>query len=370
MRPSLGWMMRFFQSFICGDTASMPPLALTFDVTRKCNLHCRHCRLHSPLAPPLEDAPGSDFPLDQFHALCRDAKAWGVIKIIFIGEGEPLLHPGLTEMVAAAKETGFQVILLTNGTLLQAHHAEVFVKAGLDELRISLWASDEEEFRALYPGSNPKLFHRALAGARLLAAAKRERRSPWPRVILHRPIESRFFRRIDGTLRLARETGCEAVSFSPLKPLLPRDQEHMLSPAQEQELRPLLVEVGRKARAAGLEHNIKEVLFRFAIGRAVWEKLPCYIGWTNTRIRVNGDVVPCDTCNWVMGNINRQPLRDIWNGPEYREFRRLGRRLGGIGAGGRACICDFCCHILGHARIHRVLKWVPGADKTPQEART
>jgi radical SAM protein with 4Fe4S-binding SPASM domain len=57
-------------------------------------------------------------------------------------------------------------------------------------------------------------------------------------------------------------------------------------------------------------------------------------------IHVNGDVVPC--CRdpkgiEVMGNIFRESLDEIWNGPRYREFRaRIQRDQGGVG------ICRLC----------------------------
>ena len=85
-------------------------------------------------------------------------------------------HPGLPEMVAGAKAAGCQVALLTNGTLLNVRLAEEFIKAGLDELRISLWAANEEQYRVLNPGTRPEMFHRALEGVRSMAAAKREAR--------------------------------------------------------------------------------------------------------------------------------------------------------------------------------------------------
>ena len=368
MRPSVGWQLRFLSGLLRGDTAKTPPFTMVVDVTRRCNLNCLHCRLHSPLAPaPQQDQAAPDFPMDIFLALCREAKAWGIRKVFFLGEGEPLLHPGLPEMVAAAKAAGCRVELLTNGTLLNPHLAHQFITAGLDELRVTLWASDEEEYRSLNPGTKPEMFHRTLAGVRT-AAARREKRRSVPWIVLHRPIEPRFFRMLEGTVDLARKLGCDEVSFSPLKPLLPQDEDRLLKPQEELELAQILTHAGRKAQAAGLAHNTTEVLQRLRIGRAVWEKLPCYIGWIDVRIRVNGDVVPCDTCHWVMGNVQREGIREIWNNPAFREFRRISRRPDGIVASGRHCLCDFCCHAITNARLHRLLRWFAPVAAALQKA--
>ena len=237
VKPSIGWQLRFLKGFLSGNTAKAPPFAMVVDVTERCNLNCLHCRRHSPLAAGSSGGPGgADFPLDRFLELCREAKAWGVRKVFLIGEGEPLLHPGLVEMMAAAKAAGCRVKLLTNGTLLDPRLAEEFIKAGLDELRVSLWASNEEEYRALNPGIRPEMFHRALEGVRSVAAARRERQSARPWIVVHRPIDPRFFRRIEGTLDLARQLGADAVSFSPVKPLLPQDLDRLLTDDEEQEL--------------------------------------------------------------------------------------------------------------------------------------
>ena len=170
------------------------------------------------------------------------------------------------------------------------------------------------------------MFHRALEGVRSVAAARRQRQSALPWIVVHRPIDPRFMRRIEGTLDLARQLGADAVSFSPVKPMLPQDLDRLLTDEEEQELVRLLPRLARQARAAGLDDNTGELLKRLQIGRAVWEKLPCYIGWLDMRLRVNGDVVPCDTCKWVMGNIYRHGIREIWNSPAYRDFRRISRR--------------------------------------------
>ena len=59
------------------------------------------------------------------------------------------------------------------------------------------------------------MFHRALEGVRSVAAARRQRQSALPRIVVHRPIDPRFIRRIGGTLDLARQLGADAVLFPP-----------------------------------------------------------------------------------------------------------------------------------------------------------
>ena len=93
--------------------------------------------------------------------------------------------------------------------------------------------------------------------------------------------------------------------------MLPQDLDRLLTDEEEQELVRLLPHIARQARAAGLDDNTGELLKRLQIGRAVWEKQPCYIGWIDMRLRVNGDVVPCDTCQ--LGHGEHSPPRHPGN---------------------------------------------------------
>ncbi len=157
MRPSIGWKAGFLRDFLRGNVAEVPPFTLAVDVTGRCNLRCLHCRAHSPQAEREKGRAVSDFPLDRFLGLCREAASLGIRKIVLIGEGEPLLHPGIIHMVAAAKAASCYTVLLTNGTLL-SRSARELIRAGLDELRVSLWVTDADEYRSLYPGSSPNHF--------------------------------------------------------------------------------------------------------------------------------------------------------------------------------------------------------------------
>ena len=107
--------------------------------------------------------------------------------MILIGEGGALSLTGLVEMIAVARRAGDQVVMLTNGTLLEPRLAAEFIRAGLDELRVSLWASDAEEIRCPEPGVRPEMFHRALEGVRSVAAARRQRQSALPWIVVRRP---------------------------------------------------------------------------------------------------------------------------------------------------------------------------------------
>jgi radical SAM protein with 4Fe4S-binding SPASM domain len=158
-------------------------------------------------------------------------------------------------------------------------------------------------------------------------------------------------------LEVARETGVDAVSFSPFKPMGQPAEHEDFSCAEAAELERVLKSLMGKAKQLAIQTNVPEVLSRYAIGKQVWEKHPCYIGWVDARIQVNGDVSPCNTCKIVIGNIRESRLREIWNSASCQEFRKIGRTRRTNRQLAESCFCEFCCHVLTNARIDRFLGW-------------
>ena len=74
-------------------------------------------------------------------------------KIIFGGFGEPLLHPGIADMVARVKPLSTSVELITNATLLTPGISKELITAGLDVLWISLDGATPENYADIRLGA-------------------------------------------------------------------------------------------------------------------------------------------------------------------------------------------------------------------------
>ena len=105
---------------------------LYIEPTTKCNLNCKMCFRHTWF-----DEPICDLSLDDYrHVLATMPKS--VETIFFGGMGEPLFHKDIMEMIRLAAETGAEVELLTNGTLLTEEMIHGILNAGLSRLWISI----------------------------------------------------------------------------------------------------------------------------------------------------------------------------------------------------------------------------------------
>ena len=79
---------------------------------------------------------------EEIEKVVRACLPLGLDKVRLTG-GEPLLRPGLAELVSRLSDLGVDLALTTNGSLLR-RHADALSSAGLKRVTISLDAIDEE----------------------------------------------------------------------------------------------------------------------------------------------------------------------------------------------------------------------------------
>jgi heme d1 biosynthesis radical SAM protein NirJ len=114
-----------------GATGSVKPVVI-WNLTRTCNLKCRHCYTTSADVP----FPG-ELSHDQAMAVLDDLKGFGIPALILSG-GEPLSRFDFFPLAERAKELGFRHLSLsTNGTKL-AENIDRIADLGFDYVGISL----------------------------------------------------------------------------------------------------------------------------------------------------------------------------------------------------------------------------------------
>lgn len=86
-----------------------PPLVWELNPSGICNLKCHFC---------LYPDGKSLMPKEQFFNLVDQAKINGAKAIIVAGDGEPLVHPKIEELLYYVRDSGLDLYLFTNGTLI------------------------------------------------------------------------------------------------------------------------------------------------------------------------------------------------------------------------------------------------------------
>lgn len=130
--------------------------AVSWNITRLCNLKCTHCYLPAGFVDTNEFPSGyyRDTELTQsqcFRVIDEIAEINPNILLILTG-GEPLLRPDILKVSDYAARTGFLVVMGTNGVLLNDEMVQRMSDHGVAGAGISLDAVDpvnHDKFRGM-----------------------------------------------------------------------------------------------------------------------------------------------------------------------------------------------------------------------------
>lgn len=131
------------------------PYLIAVNLTRRCNLACVHCYMDAEQRSKAAPGELSDAEL---HSLFTEIGKRAPGTILVLTGGEPLMHPGLPELVSAGARHGLRVVLGTNGVLLREPMTRRLKEAGLEGMGISLDSVDaarHDAFRGV-PGAFAK----------------------------------------------------------------------------------------------------------------------------------------------------------------------------------------------------------------------
>jgi SynChlorMet cassette radical SAM/SPASM protein ScmF len=182
----------------------VPPLtSLYVYAAGSCNLACRHCWIVPKFQP---DGDGGPYiKLEYVEKAIREAKPLGLRSVKLTG-GEPTLHPHFRELVTLINDAELDIIIETNGTLIDGDLAKFLKQTSrVCFISVSLDGATAEAHDALraVPGS----YDRAVRGIQNLVLARLR-----PQVIctLHRGNVSEMAQ----VVTLAEELGCGSVKFN------------------------------------------------------------------------------------------------------------------------------------------------------------
>jgi heme b synthase len=136
---------------------------VAWEVTRRCNLACVHCRASSDCGP----YEGELDTQESFQLIDQIA---GVGKpVVILTGGEPLLRQDIFEIAARGHGKGLRMVLATNGTLVTEATVRRMIEVGIQRVSVSLDGRDAEShdvFRSV-----PGAFTGAMAGIEALRLA-------------------------------------------------------------------------------------------------------------------------------------------------------------------------------------------------------
>lgn len=150
------------------------PRMVILDILNICNLRCSHC-------PQKELTKAEGFKptfldLKLFEKIINEISCHDVDLIRFTGDGEPLLHKNILEMIAFAKsKTKAKINLTTNGLLLSDKISKFLLNLPIDFIDVSIDAHTENTYKQIRRGGD---FNKLLSNVDRLIKLKSEANSP------------------------------------------------------------------------------------------------------------------------------------------------------------------------------------------------
>jgi radical SAM protein with 4Fe4S-binding SPASM domain len=273
------------------------PLDVSLELTWRCNFRCRHCYIPDFHAPENVSAP-------RLLELLEELAEMGTLFLALTG-GEPLLRRDWDVIARRARELGFQVTLLTNGSLIDERSADT-----LAELAVQVQVS--------FHSSDPVVFDRVTArtgsAARVLEGVKRLHDRGVP-VELKVPVSRLNPDSASDVPRLAEALGVEARVHT------------TIAAAKDGDLAPLELRLPAPdaVRIAGGPDTGCPVPDEAADHPAGDGPL-CAAGVRYANITAAGDVLACNILPGPAGNINLASFREIWErSPRLQRIRAIRR---------------------------------------------
>ncbi len=138
---------------------------LTIELTERCNNDCLHCCINRPANDA--GARAREMTTEQVQDIMRQAADLGCWEVHLTG-GEPLLRPDFEDLYVFARRLGMNVLLFTNGRLINPRLAALFARVPPRvEIQITVYGMRAESYEAVTraPGS----FAQFWRGIRLLS---------------------------------------------------------------------------------------------------------------------------------------------------------------------------------------------------------
>jgi len=322
------------------------PKWIAWEVTRRCNLKCVHCRSSSEL----NVVGHPDFPLAEAKRVLDDIASYASPVMVLSG-GEPLLRPDVFDIAQYGTDKGLRMCLATNGTLVNQETCKKIKESGIKMVSLSLdgaSADVHDDFRSM-----PGAFEATTGAARMF-------KENGIKFLVNSSFTKRNQKEIGKLYPFVKGLGATAWYMFMIVPtgrgedimdelVSMEDYEGFLAWHYEMEknedellVRPTCAPsyyrvVLQKAKEQGDEFKRRSLQFSTGGSKG------CLAGQLIVLIDVDGDVLPCSYFPVAAGNIRTQSFKDIWeNSKLFHDLRDFKAYKGRCGACEYVGVCGGC----------------------------
>lgn len=298
------------QDFLLEHDQKSPRLAgLQFELTSRCNERCIHCYI-----PNGKKNTGFDMSFEKFKYILDQYVAMGGIHVTLSG-GEALMNKDILKMLRYCREKDLQISLLTNLISLKEEQIPVIKEVNVSLIQVSLYSMDANIHDTITTVKGS--FEKTKAAIEKLHAADVP-------VQISCPVMKANKDGYDKVMQYARSLRMKSQTDYIMMAQADLDTSNLsnrLSLGETEKVIRKIMTFDKDYKNITLEQDPYS-----SIPIEDFAEMPlCGAGVNDLCVTVNGDVYPC--AGWqdfVVGNVFRQSLKDIWeNSSKLAEVRKV-----------------------------------------------
>lgn len=305
------------------------PYQLSIGITPKCNSRCNYCvnwKDNKSIVPKAE----------QIVDIAKGGKELG-IKQVLISGGEPLVHPDWKTIVQEIRKMDLDVLLITNGILLNEDSFKFLNEIGCKKIGISIDTLNEQKYLETRGIPIFRVLNNVYS---IIENVHKEQRK---NVSICCTIHKKNIDELENLLEFCLNSKL-SIQFQPIQldSIAPENAKNEYWPTDEQQAKLKLfferlgsLKMNGDSIGNSIEY-INNIITYFANSAFVPQK--CYATWAQITIDQTLGLRPC----WAMpkvGNVKSgQDLIELWNSEKIKKIRNNAKNNVCPG-------CYYCCHL-------------------------
>lgn len=280
------------------------PFTLLIEPSNFCNFECVQCFQSIKSESYLTKHRGL-MSMELYNEIIEQFKNWDgdKLKVIKLGMyGEPFTSSNFCEMLRIAKEADIaeRIETTTNVSLITKETCEKLVEYGIDYLRVSIYSPNQVKHDYI---TNSKVDIRHIYNTlKYIKELKKERGVDKP--FVSAKMLDTYSSENEEFLNKYKAVADEVYIDKPHNWVAHKEKNFINS----------------------LYSDEKRVELENDLANTMSNRIACPMPFTTLAIRNNGDVSPC-CVDWTgetnLGNISKRNIKDIWNGEEMYQFRKM-----------------------------------------------
>lgn len=295
--------------------------AIHLTLTDRCNMKCQFCYLHRYSAKWDMPAKACEDIITYFPYLQQ---------LVWQG-GEAFLHPYFKQMIIeSSRYHNIQQTLITNGSFLDEEWLGLFLKIKRFHIVMPIESTKEEIYDDLRRGGSLKKLKKGIELANLLRKSSNSEFMFTLNII----VMKKNYLELEELVDFAIANNFFQIILTPLYPNNSEFYEKEYLSAEDENIHRHFSEVMPKIWDKAERNNIyladrftgikKERVTDSVLadyGEFI-DKAGCLSPWQQLFIESAGDVKNYCSCNWIVGNLNNNSIKEIWNGEKIRQLRQ------------------------------------------------